>query len=57
MVLRWASIGLARAARVDVATTCEGVEGLLRLPVCKAVDLVFDAASAGAPRYRETCAT
>ncbi|WP_445672034.1 acetaldehyde dehydrogenase (acetylating) [Pseudomonas inefficax] len=43
-----ASDGLARAARLGVATTHEGVEGLTRLPVFKDIDFVFDATSAGA---------
>ncbi|BBH46104.1 acetaldehyde dehydrogenase (acetylating) [Pseudomonas sp. KU43P] len=43
-----ASDGLARAARLGVATTYEGVEGLTRLPVFKDIDFVFDATSAGA---------
>ncbi len=43
-----ASDGLARAARLGVATTHEGVEGLTRLPVFADIDFVFDATSAGA---------
>ncbi|QXH33908.1 acetaldehyde dehydrogenase (acetylating) [Pseudomonas muyukensis] len=43
-----ASDGLARAARLGVATTHEGVEGLTRLPAFKDIDFVFDATSAGA---------
>lgn len=43
-----ASDGLARAARLGVATTHEGAEGLARLPVFKDIDFVFDATSAGA---------
>jgi acetaldehyde dehydrogenase len=43
-----ASDGLARAARLGVATTHEGVEGLTRLPVFDEIDFVFDATSAGA---------
>ncbi|MDN7875658.1 acetaldehyde dehydrogenase (acetylating) [Burkholderia aenigmatica] len=43
-----ASDGLARAARLGVATTHEGVEGLARLPVFDDIDFVFDATSAGA---------
>ncbi|MGF6543884.1 acetaldehyde dehydrogenase (acetylating) [Paraburkholderia youngii] len=42
------SDGLARAARLGVATTHEGVEGLTRLPVFNDIDFVFDATSAGA---------
>jgi acetaldehyde dehydrogenase len=43
-----ASDGLARAFRMGVAVTHEGVEGLVRLPVFKDIDIVFDATSAGA---------
>lgn len=43
-----ASDGLARAARLGVATTHEGVEGLARLDVFQDIDFVFDATSAGA---------
>lgn len=42
------SEGLARAARLGIAVTHEGVEGLTRLPAFEAVDLVFDATSAAA---------
>ncbi|WP_256830059.1 acetaldehyde dehydrogenase (acetylating) [Pseudomonas sp. Pse1] len=42
------SDGLARAARLGVATTHEGVEGLTRLPVFNEIDIVFDATSASA---------
>ncbi|GAA3935469.1 acetaldehyde dehydrogenase (acetylating) [Microbacterium soli] len=43
-----ASDGLARARRLGVATTHEGVDGLLRMPEWDEVRLVFDATSAGA---------
>jgi len=43
-----ASDGLARAARLGVATTHEGVEGLTRMPGFAEIDFVFDATSAGA---------
>lgn len=43
-----ASDGLARAARLGVATTAEGIGGLTRLPVYKDIQVVFDATSAGA---------
>ncbi|MEX3899691.1 acetaldehyde dehydrogenase (acetylating) [Paraburkholderia sp. BR10954] len=42
------SDGLARAARLSVATTYEGVRGLVNLPMFKDIDVVFDATSAGA---------
>ncbi len=43
-----ASDGLARAARMGVATTHEGVEGLTRMAEFAEIDFVFDATSAGA---------
>ncbi|MDB5851296.1 MAG: hypothetical protein JWP29_5048 [Rhodoferax sp.] len=43
-----ASDGLARARRMGVATTAEGVRGLAALPVFDAIDIVFDATSAQA---------
>jgi acetaldehyde dehydrogenase len=43
-----ASDGLARAARLGVATTAEGLDGLMRLPEFSEVGIVFDATSAGA---------
>ncbi|WP_126241467.1 acetaldehyde dehydrogenase (acetylating) [Burkholderia gladioli] len=42
------SEGLARAARLNLATTHDGVDGLTRLPVFRDIDIVFDATSAGA---------
>ncbi len=42
------SDGLARAARMGVATTAEGVDGLVKLPVFDDIDFVFDATSAAA---------
>jgi len=42
------SDGLARATRMGVATTHEGVEGLTRMLVFADIDIVFDATSAGA---------
>ncbi len=43
-----ASDGLARAARMGVATTHEGVGGLTRMPEFADIDIVFDATSASA---------
>jgi len=43
-----ASDGLARAARMGVATTHEGVEGLTRMEGFADIDFVFDATSASA---------
>ncbi|MEM9036674.1 MAG: acetaldehyde dehydrogenase (acetylating) [Actinomycetota bacterium] len=42
------SDGLARAAQLGVATTAEGVDGLVAMDQFADVDLVFDATSAGA---------
>ena len=42
------SDGLARAARMGVATTAEGVAGLLELPEFADVDIICDATSAAA---------
>ncbi|MDN0076596.1 acetaldehyde dehydrogenase (acetylating) [Crenobacter sp. SG2303] len=42
------SEGLARAARLGVATTHEGIEGLAAMPVFDDIDFVFDATSATA---------
>lgn len=42
------SDGLARAQRMGIATTSEGVQGLIQLPEFKQIDIVFDATSAGA---------
>jgi acetaldehyde dehydrogenase len=44
------SDGLARASRMGVPTTSDGVDGLLRLPDFDDIKLVFDATSAGAHR-------
>ena len=43
-----ASDGLARAERLGVATTAEGVDGLVKLPNFKDIKIAFDATSAGA---------
>ncbi len=43
-----ASDGLARAKRMGVATTHEGIDGLIAMPEFKEVGIVFDATSAGA---------
>ncbi|MFC3209331.1 acetaldehyde dehydrogenase (acetylating) [Aquamicrobium soli] len=42
------SDGLARAARLGVATSHEGIEGLLRMPEFQDIRIVFDATSAAA---------
>jgi acetaldehyde dehydrogenase len=43
-----ASDGLARAGRLGVATTADGVEGLIAMPGFDEIEVVFDATSAGA---------
>ena len=42
------SDGLARAARMGVPTTAEGIDGLVRMPGFADIAIVFDATSAGA---------
>lgn len=43
-----ASDGLARAARMGVASTHDGIDGLTALPCWSEIEIVFDATSAGA---------
>ncbi len=45
-----ASDGLARARRLGVTTSADGVEGLIALPGFGEIEIVFDATSAGAHR-------
>jgi acetaldehyde dehydrogenase len=45
------SDGLARAKRMGVATTHEGVDGLMEMPEFDKIELVFDATSAKAHHY------
>ncbi len=47
------SDGLARAARMGVATTDRGVEGLLEMPEFGDVEVVFDATSAKAHKHHD----
>ena len=49
-----ASEGLARAKRLGVEVTAEGIDGLIRLPSFKAVQIVFDATSASAHKENDT---
>ena len=42
------SDGLARAKRLGVATTHEGLDGLAKMPEWNDIAIVFDATSAGA---------
>ena len=46
-----ASDGLARATRMGVATTSDGIDGLIALPEFKDIRIVFDATSAGAHKH------
>jgi acetaldehyde dehydrogenase len=46
-----ASDGLARAKRMGVATTHEGVDGLINMPEFQDIELVFDATSAKAHHH------
>ncbi len=46
-----ASDGLARAERMGVATTADGVEGLLAMAQMSDIKIVFDATSAGAHHH------
>ncbi|NDZ15683.1 acetaldehyde dehydrogenase (acetylating) [Variovorax sp. WS11] len=48
-----ASDGLARAERFGIATTAEGIEGLVKLGVFRDIDIVFDATSAGAHKHHD----
>lgn len=47
------SDGLARAERLGVATTSEGMDGLVKMPVWNDIKLVFDATSAYAHKYHD----
>ncbi|MFB6676675.1 acetaldehyde dehydrogenase (acetylating) [Streptomyces sp. NPDC056390] len=47
------SDGLSRARRLKVATTHDGVEGLVAMDEFEDVEIVFDATSAGAHRHHE----
>jgi acetaldehyde dehydrogenase len=42
------SEGLQRAQRMNIAVTSDGIEGLLRMPEFRDIEIVFDATSAGA---------
>ncbi|MEU0990253.1 acetaldehyde dehydrogenase (acetylating) [Streptomyces sp. NPDC005953] len=48
------SDGLARARRLGVPTTHEGVEGLVAMECFPDIEIVFDATSAGAHRHHAT---
>lgn len=48
-----ASDGLERARRMGVATTADGIDGLVAMPEFAGIDIVFDATSAGAHRRHD----
>lgn len=52
-----ASDGLARARRLGVSTTHEGIDGLVKLDVWPDIGIVFDATSAGAHRRHSDVVT
>jgi len=52
-----ASDGLARAARLGVVVTHQGIEGLQRLAAWPDIGIVFDATSAGAHRHHSDICT
>jgi acetaldehyde dehydrogenase len=52
-----ASDGLARAARMGVATTADGIDGLRAMDVWAEIDIVFDATSASAHRRNSDVVT
>jgi acetaldehyde dehydrogenase len=47
------SDGLARAKRLNIPISSEGIDGLLELDVFPKIDVVFDATSAGAHRHHD----
>lgn len=47
------SDGLARASRLEVPTTAEGIEGLTQLPNFGEIKIAFDATSAGAHPFHD----
>ena len=51
------SDGLKRAERVGIATTAEGIDGLMKLAVWPEIGIVFDATSAGAHRRHSELVT
>ena len=51
------SEGLARARRMGIAATHEGIDGLMKLDVWPEIDIVFDATSAGAHKRHNEIVT
>lgn len=52
-----ASDGLARAGRMGVATSAEGIDGLLAMPEFEDIEIVFDATSAAAHKRHSEAVT
>jgi acetaldehyde dehydrogenase len=50
------SDGLARAQRLGVPTTHEGIDGLVKMPEFKDIQIIFDATSAGAHKKHDAIA-
>jgi acetaldehyde dehydrogenase len=50
------SEGRARADKMGVATTSEGIDGLVKMDVFKDIEILFDATSAGAHKYHDKIA-
>jgi acetaldehyde dehydrogenase len=50
------SDGLARAEKMGVATTHEGIDGLVKMDIFKEIEFLFDATSAGAHKYHDKIA-
>jgi acetaldehyde dehydrogenase len=52
------SEGIERARRMGVPATAEGLDGLLKMPLWKDIDIVFDATSAAAhEKHSDVCAS
>jgi len=52
------SEGIERARRMGVPATAEGLDGLLKMPLWKDIDIVFDATSAAAhKKHSDVCAS
>jgi acetaldehyde dehydrogenase len=47
------SDGLARAKKMGIGTTADGIDGLVQMPEFKDVEILFDATSAGAHAYHD----
>lgn len=52
-----ASDGLARAKSLGIATTSEGIDGLVKMPEFQDIAIVFDATSAGAHKHHSDVLT